>query len=328
MPPSSPLRAWWARRSPAAGAAVMATGVLAVGFRSAGYGVLARIALAATSAAWLALAAHFTVRLLRERERWAAEAATPGALTAVAATTVLGTGFSVLGQQTVAAALLALSVVLWPGLLFSVVLHWRRRMTGSVFLACVATEGLAVLAATLAGAEATAWLAQAALVLLWLGLLLYCAALYCFDPRQVTKGAGDQWVAGGALSISALAGSRLLAAGSARLYLWNDDDGGVLRSVTVGLVVLDLCWYVVLVVAECVRRRPHYDEHRWSTAFPMGMTATALLSVAATLDVPWLKGPGQALLWIAVAVWLAVAAGAVRAAGAAVRAEVTSTAPR
>ncbi|MFF3329332.1 tellurite resistance/C4-dicarboxylate transporter family protein [Streptomyces sp. NPDC002888] len=328
MPRTSPLRAWWAQRSPATGAALMATGILAVGLWSAGYEALSRVALGAASAAWLALAAHFVVRLLWERERWVAEAATPGALTAVAATTVLGTGFSALGQQTVAAALLALSAVLWPGLLFTVVLRWRRRMPGTVFLGCVATQGLAVLAATLSGAEATDWLAHAALVLFWLGLVLYCAALFCFDPRQVTEGAGDQWIAGGALAISALAGSKLLAADSARLYLWNDDDGGVLRTVTIGLLVLDLCWYAVLLIAECVRPRPHYDECRWATAFPMGMTAAAMLSVAAALDVSWLKGPGQALLWIAVAVWLAVAAGAVRAAWAAVRAEVTSTAPR
>lgn len=306
----------------------MATGILAVGLRLADYEALSWIVLGAASAAWLVLAVRFVVGLLWERERWMAEAVTPGALTAVAATTALGTGFSALGQQTVAAALLALSVVLWPGLLLAGVPRWRRRMPGTVFLGCVATQGLAVLAAALAGAEATDWLAHSALVLFWLGLALYCAALFCFDFRQVTEGSGDQWIAGGALSVSALAGSRLLAADSTRLYLWNTDDSGVLRTVTVGLLVLDLCWYAVLVAAECVRRRPHYDERRWATVFPMGMTAAAMLSVADAFDVSWLKVPGQALLWISVAAWLTVAGGAVRTASAAVRAEVTSTAPR
>jgi tellurite resistance protein TehA-like permease len=325
-PSSGPtsLRAWWAQRPPAAGAAVMATGILSVGLHLTGYEALSRLLLAMACVAWVVLAADFGVRLVRERERWRAEAGTPGALTAVAATAVLGTRFSALGWQTLAEAVLALAAVLWPVLLVMVVRHWRRHMPGAVFLCCVATQGLAVLGATLAGAEATAWLAHAALVLFWLGLVLYGCALALFDLRQVTEGPGDHWVAGGALAVSALAGSKLIAADSVRLYLWNDDDRGVLRTVTVALLVLDLAWYVVLFVAEAVRPRLRYDVRRWATVFPMGMTAAAVLSVAAALDVPWLKGPGQVLLWIAVAAWVAVAAGAVAAA----RAGIRSTAPR
>ncbi|MCT9081663.1 tellurite resistance/C4-dicarboxylate transporter family protein [Streptomyces fulvoviolaceus] len=322
--PHSPLRAWWAQRPPAAGAAVMATGIVSVGLHLTGYEVLSRIALVLGCIAWLGLAADFAVRLLREPARWVAEAGTPGALTAVAATTVLGTRFSALGRQQLAEALLALSALLWPGLIVLVVGHWKRRMPGAVFLGCVATQGLAVLGATLAAAEATAWLAHTALVLFWLGLVLYGFALARFDLRQVTEGLGDHWVAGGAMAISALAGSKLIAADSARLYLWNSDDYGVLRTVTVALLVLDLAWYAVLLVAEILRPRPAYDVRRWATVFPMGMTAAATLSVAAALDVSWLEIPGEVLLWIAVAAWLAVAAGAVLKAQAAVR----STAPR
>ncbi|MFG3018213.1 hypothetical protein ACGFZQ_06605 [Streptomyces sp. NPDC048254] len=66
-----------------------------------------------------------------------------------------------------------------------------------------------------------------------------------------------------------------------------------------------------------------YDVRRWATAFPMGMTAAAMLSatamlsaaavlsVAAAVGVPWLKWPGRVLVWVAVAAWPAVAAGAV-----------------
>lgn len=322
--PHSPLRAWWAQRPPAAGAAVMATGIVSVGLHLTGYEVLSRIALVLGCVAWLGLAAAFAVRLLRERTRWVAEAGTPGALTAVAATTVLGTRFSTLGWQQLAEALLALAALLWPVLLVLVVGHWKRRMPGAVFLGCVATQGLAVLGATLAAAEATAWLAHTALVLFWLGLVLYGFALACFDLRQVTEGLGDHWVAGGAMAISALAGSKLLAADSARLYLWNNDDHDVLRKVTVALLVLDLAWYAVLLVAEVVRPRLSYDVRRWATVFPMGMTAAATLSVAAAVDVSWLEIPGEVLLWIAVAAWLAVAAGAVLKTQAAIR----STAPR
>jgi len=310
----------------------MATGILSVGLQLTGYEVLSRVALGLTCVAWVVLAADFVERLVREPRRWRAEAVTPGALTAVAATCVLGTRLSLLGRHTLAEALLAPAAVLWPGLLVGVVGHWRRRMPGGVFLCCVATQGLVVLAATLAAAEATAWLAHTALVLFWLGLVLYGFALTRFDRRQVVEGPGDQWIAGGALAISALAGAQLLAADGPRLYLWNDDDRGALRAVTVALLVLDLACYAVLFVAEVLRPRLRYDVRRWATVFPMGMTATATLSVSAALDIPWLEGPGKVLLWVAVAAWLAVAAGAVRSYAAAAAepavGEVRSTARR
>ncbi|MDC0765836.1 tellurite resistance/C4-dicarboxylate transporter family protein [Streptomyces sp. HD] len=310
--PTSLFRTWWSQPPPTAGAAVMATGILSVALHQTNYETLSRITLALACAAWLALAGDFAARLLWDRSRWLKEAATPAALTAIAATTVLGTRFSDLGRQHLAQALLALAALLWPGLLIAVVRHWHRHMPGAVFLGCVATQGLAVLAATLAATESTAWLAHAALMLFWLGLVLYVIALTCFDLRQVTQGSGDHWVAGGALAISALAGSKLIAADSPGQYLWNDDDNGVLHAVTAALLVLDLAWYAVLTVAEIGWPRPHYDVRRWATVFPMGMTAAATLSVSTAMDVPWLRTPGEVLLWIAVVAWLAVAAGAVR----------------
>ncbi|MEU8028265.1 tellurite resistance/C4-dicarboxylate transporter family protein [Streptomyces sp. NPDC049099] len=316
MPGIPGLRTWWAERPPAAGAAVMATGILSVGLQLTGHEALSRVTLAMTGVAWVALAAGFVLRLLCERQRWVAEAESPGALTSVAATTVLGTRVSELGRQAAAEALLALAALLWPVLLVLVVRHWRRRMPGAVFLCCVATQGLVVLAATLAAAQRTAWLAHAALGLFWLGLVLYGLALARFDARQVLEGAGDHWIAGGALAISALAGAKLLVAGDAGLYLWDEDDRGVLRTVTVALLVLDLAWYLVLLTAEAVRPRRGYDVRRWATVFPMGMTAAATLTVATVLAVPWLRWPGRVLLWVAVAGWLAAAAGAVLAARA------------
>ncbi|WP_436843051.1 tellurite resistance/C4-dicarboxylate transporter family protein [Streptomyces collinus] len=320
MPGISGLRAWWRERPPAAGAAVLATGIVSVALHLTGDETLSLVFLWLGCLAWLALAADFCARLVWRRQRWLADAGTPGSLTAVAATAVLGTRLSLLGRQTLAEEFLAVAVLLWPVLLYLVVRRWERRMPGAVFLCCVATEGLAVLAATLAAAEVVAWLAHAALVLFWLGLVLYCVALPRFDPRQLWQGAGDHWIAGGALAISALAGVKLLAADSARLYLWNDDDEGVLRAMTAALLVLCLAGYLVLLVAEVARPRPAYDVRRWATVFPLGMTAAAVLSGAAVLDVPWLRGPGRVLVWVAVAAWLAVAVGGVLDARAGLRA--------
>ncbi|WP_432155397.1 MULTISPECIES: hypothetical protein [unclassified Streptomyces] len=314
----------WGRRPPAAGAAVMATGIVSVGLDLTGYDTLSLIALATASLAWALLAADFTARLLWDRKRWLAEAGTPGALTAVAATAVLGTRFSAMGRHTLAGALLALAVLWWPVLLVDVVRHRRDRMPGSVFLCTVATQALAALGATLARAQGLAWLAHAALVVFWLGLGLYAFALAHFDFREIATGAGDHWVAAGGLSTSALAGANLLSADDTGLRLWNADDTGVLRTVTAALLVLALCWYAVLLAAEAAWPRPRYDVRRWATVFPMGMMAVAASSAATAADLPWARRSEHGLLWVAVAVWTAVAVGAVASALGAIR----STAPR
>ncbi|MEU6317072.1 tellurite resistance/C4-dicarboxylate transporter family protein [Streptomyces sp. NPDC047009] len=311
MSGTSELRTWWTQRPPATGAAVMATGILSVGLHLTGYGVLSRIALALTAAAWLGLVVDVGVRVLWERDRWAQQALTAAALASVAATATLGTGVSMQGGRPLAEALLALAFVLWVGLLLPVALRWERPMPGAVFLGCVATQGVAVLAALLGATVGTAWLVHTALVLFWLGLVFYLIGLRCFDLRQTATGAGDHWIAGGALAISALAGSRLVAAGHSGRYLWSNDDKNVLRAVTLALLVLALVFYCVLAAAELLRPRLRYDTRRWSTVFPLGMTAVASLSVAATRGVSWLRGLGEVLLWIAVAVWCVVLAGAV-----------------
>ncbi|MFG2616942.1 tellurite resistance/C4-dicarboxylate transporter family protein [Streptomyces sp. NPDC048507] len=298
----------WSELPPAAGAAVMATGIVSVAMHLAGYEAASLATLALACLLWLVLACDFGNRLFGERARFRAEADTPAALTAVAATTVLGTRLSLLGLQSLAAAMLLLAVVLWPLLLTAVVRHWRRRMPGAVFLVCVATQGLAVLAATLAVATDADWLAETALAAFCLGLLLYLEALLRFDFSHVLEGAGDHWVAGGALAISALAGSKLTAS-----TVWTGAAHEALRTATLVTLALALAWYAVLMAAELLHRRPGYDIRRWASVFPLGMTAAACLSTAPAVEIGWLRPLGEVLLWIAVAAWLWTAAAFTRA---------------
>ncbi|MFH8988949.1 tellurite resistance/C4-dicarboxylate transporter family protein [Streptomyces sp. NPDC017940] len=277
----------------------MATGIISVGLYLTGHDVLSEILLALACVLWLVLAADFVDLLVRDRARWTAAAVTPPALTAVAATTVVGTRFSLLGWPELAVALLVVAVLVWPVLLLAVVRHWLRHgMPGGVFLVCVATQGLSVLAATLSLAGEGDWLGDAALACFALGLVLYADALLRFDLRQVWTGAGDQWVAGGALAISALAASKLTAS-----PLWTGAGHTFLRTLTFVLLGLALAWYAVLAAAEVARPRPYYDVRRWATVFPLGMTAVAALSTGLATDVPWLRTLGRVLLWVAVAVW-------------------------
>ncbi|MET7286977.1 tellurite resistance/C4-dicarboxylate transporter family protein [Streptomyces sp. NPDC005573] len=308
------MRDWWARWPPAAGAAVMGTGMISIGLHLTGFAVLSGIALVLASLGWLVLAAGFGVRLVRERDRWLREAGMPAGLTAVAATATLGTRCSALGLQELAEALLALSVLWWPVLQCTVFLNRRPRMPGGVFLICVATQALSALAVSIAVTGHVMWLLYAALVLFWLGLAQYAVALSRFHLDELRQGAGDHWIAGGALGSSALAGARLVDVRHVAPYAWNDDDQNVLRRVSVVLIVLALALLCVLALAEVIRPRPGYDVRRWATVFPIAVTATGTLSVATALGLSGFRPLGEALLWLAVAVWVIVAAGTARAA--------------
>ncbi|MCF3964880.1 hypothetical protein [Streptomyces fuscigenes] len=290
---------WWRELPPAAGGCVMATGMLSVGLGLTGREVLSLAAFALGAALWAVLACAFAARLARDRARWRAEADTPSALTAVAATSVLGVRVVLLGAVTLGEALLALAAVACPYLLASVIARWRGPVPGSAFLVCVAPQGIGVLAGTLAVAGAGAGPAWGALGCLCLGLLLYVGALARFDTRQVRVGAGDHWVAGGALAISALCAAKLAAFPG-----WHGAAHAVLRGVTLVLLALALAWYAVLLAAEARWPRPAFDVRRWSTVFPLGMTAVACLVAADPVGVDWLRPLGEALLWVAVAAWL------------------------
>ncbi|MFE0133818.1 tellurite resistance/C4-dicarboxylate transporter family protein [Streptomyces sp. NPDC059037] len=321
---------WLDDLPPAAGAAVMATAVLSVGLHLLGVEWASRVLLFVAAVVWLALASVFGRHLLTERDRWRHEIDTSPALTAIAATGVLGTRLSLLGRQPVSVALLCVCVLLWPLLMSHVIRHWQSRLPGAAYLVCVATQSVVVLAATVATADRQAWLMWPALAFFAVGLCLYVVVLWRFDFRQLATGQGDHWIIAGAMAISALAGSKLVAASVPHGPLhWATPAHDTLRTVTLVTLGLALAWYAVLVGCELLHPRLHYDVRRWATVFPLGMTAVASLSVSTAADVPALWTCGKVLLWPALAVWAVVATGAVRAARRGIEAvRVPSGSPR
>jgi Voltage-dependent anion channel len=284
---------------PGAGAAVMSLGILSVCTAQDGLGLASLALLVLAGAGWLGLAALFLHRLARDRPRFRADARTPGALTAVAATAVLGGRVLTLGGGVVAGVLLALCTVLWLGLLPLALAHLPRRTAGTHFLLTVSTQAPAGLAAAL---SAGAWLTGAAAALAALGLGLYAVVLSRFDRSELRAGAGDQWVAGGALAISSLTLSRLADAGLAP---------AALRNGALALWVAAAGWYLVLAAAELRWPRVRYATARWATVFPLGMLAAAAFALRGE---PWAGTTvaGEVLVWPALAVGAVVAAGALR----------------
>ena len=181
---------------------------------------------------------------------------------ALAGTAVLGTRLAMQDYHVAAAALLAVSGLGWALLLMPVLRHRETPTAGISFVLCVATEGLAVLGATLAITYRARWLVSAAVPALVLGLAFYVFTAARFDLRELLTGHGDHWVAGGALAISALAAGNVTEAASALGQF--SEQHQVLTTGTLVLWCLTMVWLFPL----GHRRGPQAPAHLRCT--PLG----------------------------------------------------------
>jgi tellurite resistance protein TehA-like permease len=289
---------------PAAGAEVMGTGIVSIALSLDGFETLSRILLVIAAAMWLTLAVLVPMRAARDHARFAADMRTPPALTSVAGTAVLGTRLTLLGWSWAGIAALVIALAVWAALIGPVLTNWKTPTVGASLVLTVSTESLAVLAATLAVPEHAHWLLDAALAPFVLGLCFYVFVISRFDLRQLVVGHGDHWITGGALAISTLAAGKILAGGKALATL--GDGSGLLKDVAVILWIVTLLWLPVLLVAELVAPRLHYDVRRWSTVFPVGMYAACSFVIGTSAAVGVARSFARVWVWVALAVWAVV----------------------
>ena len=223
-----------AELSPASFAMIMATGILSIGLQQRGWHLPARALLGLNGFAWVVLWILTLLRLLRHTRRFVEDLVDhsrgPGFFTAVAAGAVLGCQLILLeGEFRVAMLLWAMSIVLWVGLTYTIFTAFTIKKTkppldegisGSWLLAVVATQSVAVLSALVATRFAQPWKLElnffALSMWLWSGMLyiwmmsliFYRYTFFNFSPRDL---APPYWINMGAMAISTLAGSLLIA---------------------------------------------------------------------------------------------------------------------
>jgi hypothetical protein len=263
-----------------AGAVVMATGIVSTALELDGRDVVSDALLALCALGWLCLA------FARGR------AGRPASLTIVAATCVLGARLTMEGWRGAGVVLLAVGAVLLVPLSAAVLRGLGRPFAGSAFLLVVAPQAVAVLAAELGVPGAIVVLPQLA------ALGLYGFVVRGFDAGEVVRGRGDQWVAGGALAISALAAA---------------ETGGALRPASLVLWAAAMVWLPVLVWGELRRPWRGFDVRRWSTVFPLGMYAVMSYAVGHLEARRWIVSFARAWTWVAVAAFALTAAATVAA---------------
>ncbi|MGH3626563.1 MAG: tellurite resistance/C4-dicarboxylate transporter family protein [Sciscionella sp.] len=312
-------------------ALVMATGIISVGMRLQGYNALSLALLAVCALAFVVLAGLLGWRLVAYRQQVRADFSDAGRafgfFTVVAGANVLGTRLGVQGFPAITAVLLAVAGVLWVVLGYAIpwtaVLGQRARpvtraANGTWFIWCVASQSVAVAAATIepmvgAGRRAVALLAVSSWAIggcLYVGVAILVtvrAMEYPLTPEDLNP---PYWVSMGAVAITILAAARILAMADAPVV---SATRGLVAGVAVVLWAFASWLYPVLCAMGWWRHVRHavplsYDATVWSIVFPLGMYAVASRYLGAADQLPIVGTIGAIELWVSFAAWLVAAA--------------------
>ena len=267
------------------------------------WNLLSLVPFAAATACWIVLVAVFVAGFTSDRESWHRLARSPGALTCVAATALLGDRLLSFGWESAAAASAAGAALLWISLVGRVARHVAGRARGVTFMLTVATASLAALIAELGRSSGQAWLDAVSIGLLIAGLVLYGFVLTRFPIEHLTVASGDHWIAGGALAVSALAAAYIAQGLSAASWA---------RVLTLVIWTAAAVWFPALVCGDLLWRRWRYDLRRWSTVFPVAMYAASSFAAGVVLGVRPLIWFAQVWTWAGFALWLVVGIGMAR----------------
>ncbi|WP_211229593.1 tellurite resistance/C4-dicarboxylate transporter family protein [Nakamurella lactea] len=310
-------------------ALVMAVGILSVGMELEGFTVLSMVLFVGCAAGFVVLGSLSLLRLVRYRHAMAEDFLDParafGFFTYVAGTNVLGVRMFMAGYHTVTAVLLVLTSLAW--LVLGYVVPWTAVLgksarpvlanaNGTWFIWVVASQSVAVVAATLepVAGPARDGLAVLAVICWSVGVFLYAAAgvfvaarmlLYELRPVDLNP---PYWVAMGACAITVLAGARIVEMAAAPMV---DVTRGLVAGASVMFWAFASWLIPVLFMVGWWRHRTHrvplrYEATLWSMVFPLGMYAVAGIYLGRADSLPLVRWIGRVELWLAFAVCLVV----------------------
>ncbi len=331
-------------------AMVMATGIIAIAGAQHELTLVARVLFAIAGVTYATLIVLNLARLVLAPRALVADLTSHAKgfafLTAVAATNVLGSAAGVVHGWWGAARLLWwLSLLLWAVLLYTTLIAVVVRpdkpglqagINGTWFLLTVSSQSIAALGALLLAQHPGDLLAFTALAMFLLGIVLYLIVMtmvflrWTFHELQPTETDPPAWIAAGAVAITVLAGSNLLAAASSAPRLAR------LAPVIEVLVTLSWAtatfWFPLMVAIgvwrHLVRRVPlRYHPSFWALVFPLGMYSASTFKMRAVLGIDegaWLS---SVVLLLAGVAWAATASGLVHRSVTAVRRSASATEP-
>ncbi|MBI4265413.1 MAG: tellurite resistance/C4-dicarboxylate transporter family protein [Acidobacteria bacterium] len=339
VPPPRPAEALpsVADMHPASFSLVMATGIVSIGCELLDLSWLARALLWLNALFYAVLWARTLERVVRFPDRVWSDVAhhgrAVGFFTTVAATCVLGSQALVISQGwTVAAWLWLAGLVLWALLTYTIFTaltvkaekpSLAQGINGGWLVAVVAAQSVAVLGAQLApgfGARAadvlllclSLWLGGGMLYIWIISLIFYRYTFFTMSPADL---APPYWINMGAVAISTLAGTMLIAAAPHSALI--RELLPFLKGFTL-LFWATATWWIPMLVALGVWRHVYrrfplkYDPLYWGAVFPLGMYTVCTFRLAQAVDAPVLMHIPRVFIYVALGAWTLAAAGLAR----------------
>jgi tellurite resistance protein TehA-like permease len=319
---------------PASFAMVMATGIVSIACQLLGLRAVAVALLAINVGFYLTLWTLTVARVLWYRDRFIADlwhhGRAVGFFTTVAATSVTGSqALLVADAWRIAAAVWVIGIALWAIVTYTVFTaltvgvekpSLAQGINGGWLLPVVAAQSVAVLGAQLASGFGSRsplvlffclvmWLGAGMLYIWIISLIFYRYTFFAMSPSDL---APPYWINMGAVAISTLAGTLLVAAAaSSRLV---QDLLPFIKGLTLLFWATATWWIPMLVILgvwrHLYRRFPlRYDPLYWGAVFPLGMYTVCTLRVANMIDEPALLVVPRVFLYIALAAWSLAFAG-------------------
>jgi len=315
-------------------ALVMATGIIAIGAIQQKLDLLGQTLFVVALVAFVTLAVMTGARLIAYPRMLISDLTHHSTgfsfLTIVAALNVLGSGAAIIHQWWTFAWLAWIAgVALWLLLLYPPLLGvilgdpkpaLGEGINGTWFLLTVATESVAVLGALLlAHNQAPDQLLELTVLSAFtLGLVLYLIVMtmlflrWTFSPLGAEELQPPSWIAAGAVAITVLAGSNLLAARQIAPRLDR------LAPFIEGMVILAWAtatfWFPVMIAIgvwrHLVKRVPlRYHPAYWALVFPIGMYGVATYKMIAVTGLSDLAPVPKLALAVALIAWSAAFVG-------------------